>query len=35
MKQAIKKNRKNANKAITKKRKKMPRDARGKVISEH
>ena len=35
MKQAIKKNRKNANKAITKKRKKMPRDARGKVIREH
>lgn len=35
MKQAIKKNRKNANKGITKKRKKMPRDARGKVIREH
>lgn len=35
MKQVIKKNRKDANKQITKKRKKMPRDSRGKVIREH
>ena len=35
MKQAIKKNRKNGNGSITKKRKRMPRDSRGKVIREH
>lgn len=35
MKQAIKKNRKIANKTIVKKRKKIQRDAKGKVIREH
>lgn len=35
MKQAIKHNRKSSNKQITKKRKKLPRDSKGKVIRNH
>ena len=35
MKQAINDKRKKANKSLSKKKKKMPRDARGKVIHEH
>lgn len=35
MKQAINDKRKKANKSLSKKKKKMPRDARGKVIREH
>ena len=35
MKQAINDKRKKANKPLSKKKKKMPRDARGKVIHEH